>query len=469
MKSNLLYAIVNVLLTTIFPVLLFPYVSRTLGVESIGVYSFYSQTFSYIGLLTSFGINIYGVKEVGKYKNDIVRKSQVAVELLIFNLLNVIFVIIFITFFTLIRVDPDDYFIILAFTTILFSNFLSVEWFFVGTGKQKYILIRNFIVRLISMGLIFYYVNSETDLYLYITIMSLSFLIISVFNIFFFLKELSLRTLVKVNITRHFRFLVIILFIEVSYRYFGLADVIILGFFHSKIEIGYYSMALNIFSILVSLIRVSALTLLPKVSYSLESGNRVEYVSVINKTIKFIMFIGVPASISVFMWSDFIIFVLGGNEFYKSAYILKYFAPQLIVSSMINMVIFQILYPQNQIKGIMFPLVLGILLNLTINGLFVPKYGAEGVVLTSLLSQIVVLGLLVKLNSNYFLPSFITKDMLTYIYSGVIFIFFAKLARYTFGLENEIIQFLIGLSSYFTFLYFMNKKEMNRFINKRMI
>ena len=99
MKSNLIYSILNVFVSTIFPILIFPYISRVLGVEGIGSYNFYNQSITYLTLFSSFGINIYGVREIGKYKTDIIKRTQIAIELFMINFLNaIIFFTIIISF-----------------------------------------------------------------------------------------------------------------------------------------------------------------------------------------------------------------------------------------------------------------------------------------------------------------------------------------------------------------------------------
>ena len=90
MRSNLLYSILNVFVNTFFPIIIFPYIARVLGAEGLGTYNYYNLTISYLALITSFGIGIYGVREIGKYKDNSKERSQVALELFSINFLNAI-------------------------------------------------------------------------------------------------------------------------------------------------------------------------------------------------------------------------------------------------------------------------------------------------------------------------------------------------------------------------------------------
>lgn len=448
MKSNLVFSVLNVFVNTLFPIIVFPYVARALGAEGIGEYNYYNLAISYVALFTSFGINIYGVSEIGKHKDDIVKRSQIAMELLSLNLLNALIFFIVIIFIALNTHFISDFPLIILLSTILLSNAISVEWFFVGIEYQKYILVRSFIVKTISLGFIFFFVKSREDLLIYVIIVVLGLALPAIINFYYFLQKVSFKVLKKMEFKVHIKSLFIIFLVETSFRYFGMADVVILGSKEPKIIVGYYSLALSVFSIVCSFIRVSAITLLPRASYYLNYKLMDEFGILINNTIKFILIIGVPSSIGLFIWSDFIVTVLGGESFIESSAILKLFAPLLIISSLINMLIFQILYPQNQIKSIVISLVAGILLNLALNFILIPIYSANGVIISSIISQLAVLLILLKINNKYILKAFFTKDMFIYVYAGVVMVLSVLMLNFIFGETNIVIQWIMGALSY---------------------
>lgn len=465
MKSNLVFSVLNVFVSTLFPIIVFPYVARSLGAEGIGLYNYYNIAISYVALFTSFGINIYGVSEIGKHKDNIIKRSQVSVELLSLNLMNALIFFIAIIFFALNSHFKNDFLLILLFSTILLSNALSVEWFFVGIEYQKYILIRSFIGKIISLGFIFCFVKSQDDLLTYVFIVVVGLAIPALFNFYYFLKKVSFRAVKNIKFKVHIKSLFIIFLVETSYRYFGMADVFILGSKEPKITVGYYSLAFSVFSIVSSFIRVSAITLLPRASYFLSYKLMDEFGSLINSTIKFILIIGVPSSICLFIWSDFIVTLLGGGGFINSSTMLKLFAPLLIISSLINMLIFQILYPQNQIKSIVISLLVGILLNLVLNFLLIPIYSANGVIVSSIFSQLAVLLILITINKKYILKTFFTKDMFIYIYAGVVMVLSVLLLNFIIGSTNIVFQWITGAFGYLgTLLVFKEQFFINNML-----
>ena len=92
------------ILLVIIPVFLTPYLSRTLGVESIGVYGYVNSIVSIIVTIGLLGINTYGYREVAFCLDDKKKRSK-----LFFEITLVRFILMILSFF--------------AYVPFLFSNF----------------------------------------------------------------------------------------------------------------------------------------------------------------------------------------------------------------------------------------------------------------------------------------------------------------------------------------------------------
>ena len=79
-KSIKLNAVLNVMktvLSLVFPLITFPYITRVLQVNAIGKYDFSVSVISYFSLIAALGITTYAVREGTKYrKNESVRKRD---------------------------------------------------------------------------------------------------------------------------------------------------------------------------------------------------------------------------------------------------------------------------------------------------------------------------------------------------------------------------------------------------------
>lgn len=83
-KSLGINAILNGLqsiLNLLFPLITFPYVSRVLSVNGMGIYNFSNTYIGYFLLLAGLGINTYAVREGTKYRDNKQRISEFASQI----------------------------------------------------------------------------------------------------------------------------------------------------------------------------------------------------------------------------------------------------------------------------------------------------------------------------------------------------------------------------------------------------
>ena len=73
-KRNYIYNVAYQLLTIVTPLITTPYVSRKLGADGIGIYSFTASVVSYFTLVAALGTARYGQREISYSQNDIERR-----------------------------------------------------------------------------------------------------------------------------------------------------------------------------------------------------------------------------------------------------------------------------------------------------------------------------------------------------------------------------------------------------------
>lgn len=82
--------IMNAILTVssfIFPLITFPYISRTLLVDGIGKVNFATSVISYFTMFASLGIPTYGIRACARVRDDREKLTKTAQELIIINLI----------------------------------------------------------------------------------------------------------------------------------------------------------------------------------------------------------------------------------------------------------------------------------------------------------------------------------------------------------------------------------------------
>ena len=101
-KSIKLNGILNVIkkcCNIILPLLVFPYISRVLGPDNYGKFSFSNSIISYFMLTALLGIETYAVREGARIRNDKHRIDKFVSEVFSINIMSLIISYIFLLFF----------------------------------------------------------------------------------------------------------------------------------------------------------------------------------------------------------------------------------------------------------------------------------------------------------------------------------------------------------------------------------
>ncbi len=128
LKKNALLNVFRNITRLLFPLIIFPYVSRILMPEGIGKVNFANSIISYFSIIAMLGINSYGVREAAKIRDDKEALSKFTKEMFIINIISTIVAYILL-FLSLIFVKKfENYRILLIVTSsTLLLNTLGFE------------------------------------------------------------------------------------------------------------------------------------------------------------------------------------------------------------------------------------------------------------------------------------------------------------------------------------------------------
>ena len=70
LNKNIILVILQNIIAILFPIITFPYISKTLSVETIGRFNFIESILNFLNLIAIFGINSYAVREGVRLRED---------------------------------------------------------------------------------------------------------------------------------------------------------------------------------------------------------------------------------------------------------------------------------------------------------------------------------------------------------------------------------------------------------------
>ncbi|WP_312084014.1 flippase [Epilithonimonas hominis] len=463
-KKNFIYSSILTVSNYLFPMIVFPYVSRVLGVANLGIYNFVDSIVNYFILLSMLGIGAVGIREIAKVKNNIEQSNHVFSSLVVLNTLTTLIALIIFCFsiYFVPKLYENKELMFIGIIKLV-SNFLLIEWFYQGREKFKFITNRTIIVKIIYVILVFLLVKTKADLNTYYLITSLMISVNAILNcwyaksFFIFSKE----TL------RFFKFLkpsAILGLYTILTSLYTTFNVIYLGFVAGNVEVGYYTTATKIYTILLAFFSAFTNVMLPRMSSLLGERKIDEFKAFIIKSQDALLGFSVPICIIAIAFAPDIIQIIAGKGYEGAIVPMQIIIPLILIIGFEQIFVMQILMPLRRDRAILINSLIGAAVGIGSNVILVPLYKSIGSSIVWVMSEMVVftlcqifvykyikVGLPLKkicFNIIFYIPSFIISKYfiensnllsLYKLISGSVFIGFYFLLVQIFIIKNEFV------------------------------
>ena len=164
--KNYIYNVSYQILLILTPLITTPYVSRVLGSDNVGIFNYTQSIVNYFILFGCIGLNMYGQREIAYCQNDPQKRSRVFWELVLLRLITVSLSLLVYYFGIAAHSPYQEYYLI--FLVEIVAAVFDISWFFQGLENFKMVAIRNFIIKLSGVALIFLFVKTKEQLDIYI-------------------------------------------------------------------------------------------------------------------------------------------------------------------------------------------------------------------------------------------------------------------------------------------------------------
>ncbi|WP_186859332.1 flippase [Clostridium hominis] len=422
MFKNFLYNTMFTVLNLLFPIITLPYVSRIIGAEGIGKVNFSNSIVNYFLIIASLGIPLYGVREIAKVRKDRKKLSQAFSEIFIVNFLSTILCIVsyYLMVSNLVYFSKEK----LLFLTVginLFLNIFNLDWFYQGLEEYKYITIRSVIIKSISIIILFIFVRTREDYikYALINIIAISGNnLINMVNI----RRFTSFTLKGLNIKKRIRPILVLLSIQVSVNIYINLDTTMCGILADEVSVGYYSNAVKINKIIVTVVTSISTILLPRLSFYIENNEVDRFNEIVSNVFKIIIFAGIPASIGMLFVSENIVNIMFGAEFMPAIKTMQILSPLIPILAIGNLFGTQVLMPIGEEKKLLASVVAGSIVNFTLNMILIPIYRENGAALATVTAELIVMIIQVRYALKFVKVKIEKKDLSAIIFSNLVMI-----------------------------------------------
>ena len=407
LSKNLIYNIIYQILLYIIPFILTPYLSRTLGATQIGEYSYTYSIVYYFMMFTLLGINNYGVRKISKTKREKDALGETfssiyglqlflgLISLIIYNLVSVVFL-------------STHHTILLIHNLFLISAVVDINWFFFGIEKFDITVTRNAIIKVLSTLLIFMLVKSPDSILIYTIIMAGSTLLSQLYLVAILHKYINFYPLnIPKSIKLHFTKCLVLFIPVIAYSIYRVMDKTMIGGIISTTELGYYENAEKIINIPIGILTAIGTVMIRFMSKQVkkdQSSMGDEKNDVLYRMFQVCFLIMIPmAFILLIIAKDFTSIYFGAG-FEKSGDILILLSSTIIFATVANVIRTNYLIPNEEDKIYVTSTIVGAVVNLILNLIFIKSLGAIGACIGTIAAEASVMIyqiIATKKNINY--------------------------------------------------------------------
>ena len=247
-KKNFALSTAYQILILIVPFVTTPYVSRVLGANGVGIYSFTNSIATYFTMFAALGTMSYGAREISRARNDRVLLSRLFWEIEALVVASTLCCLIIWMMWVLLAPEYNVIYLILSMT--LMGVVVDVSWFFTGLEQFKYIVIRNSIVKIIGVIMLFVFIREKSDLTLYIFLMTIINLVGALSMWMYIPKMVDRIDWHTIELKKHFKETLVYFIPTIATSIYTILNKVLLGFMGGDIrENGYYEQATRIVAV----------------------------------------------------------------------------------------------------------------------------------------------------------------------------------------------------------------------------
>ena len=390
-KKNFGYNLILTIANYIFPLIIYPYVSRVLGVTNIGACNFVDSIINYFVLLSALGVASLGVREIAKCKNSREQMETVFSNLLLFNIMMtfVSISILVVCTYTVETLTPYKKFLLIGILKLLFTPF-TIEWFFQGIQVFKFITTRTIVVRILYVVLLFTFVHNEADVYIYYFLTTLVVLVNGIWN-FTYSKNFVTFSFTHIRPLLYLTSILILGYYRILTSLYTTFNTFFLGVTSGDVEVGYFATATKINTLIMSVFTAFTTVMVPKVAEMLQEDKQYELRNIANNTFCLLMTAALPIICLCFFCANQIILLVAGNGYEGAVPVFRIVIGLILIIGIEQVVIQQFLMASNNNKTIFIVSTVGAVIGIIVNFVVTPSFGSVGSAIAWFLSELSVM------------------------------------------------------------------------------
>ncbi len=386
--KNFFYNASYQLLLLLVPLITQPYVSRILEPVGNGIYTSTYNTMQYFILIGDLGISVYANREIAYHRDDLEARSRIFWEIELLQLITTSASAIL--FFGFIGIDHQNFKIQMIQLLWLAAAGIDISWYFMALEDFGKTVLRNTLVKLISVSLIFLLVKSPADLWKYTVIQGAAQLI-GALTLWPYLKE----TLVHVkfsslNVFHHLKPSLVLFVPNIAIQVYSVVNKSMLQFMVSKTAVAYFTFGDNLVKTVLAIVTATGSVMLPRIAARFAHGDLKAVHESLYRNMNFVASISFPLMFGLAAMGERFAPKFFGPKYILSGQVITAEAPIIILIAWSTVIGRQYLMPVQRMREYTTSVTLGAIINVIANFPLILMFGTVGTAIATVISEAAV-------------------------------------------------------------------------------
>lgn len=420
LKVNFIYRLVYEILLYAIPILMMPYISRVLGADGVGEYSFSYSVISYFMMFASLGTAAYGTREIARNRDD--RRSFTRIFWEIEFMSMAVSAVCLILWGVLIFMGTLHRMYFIVLTPFLLGTMFDISWFYMGLERIRVLALSGSIVQIAGVAALLIFVRTKEDVLLFCLLSAVTVFIANLSMWLFLPRFLVKDDLKGLKILPHFRKTLIYFVPTAAMSVYLVLDKTLIGLIgRDASQNGYYEQA----SRLIAIAEALAFIIYNKVatarlSYLFSRHAYEEIRERIRSSMDYIFLLGYGAAFGLLGIAHTFVPVFLGDGFAPAETLLVMMLPLIPVIGVSNCLGILYYIPAGKRAQSTKYIVAGAGCNLLLNLCLIPYLGAKGAVIATIAAELLISVLMLRYCEGYLSLRLIGKYSAKRIPAGIV-------------------------------------------------
>lgn len=388
LKFNYILNTAYQVLVLIVPLITTPYISRTLGANSIGIYSYTYSIISYFMLFAVMGTSTYAQRTIAYYQNDKRQRSIKFFDILFFRIVTTLVCTAIYMVYLVLPICKYREVAILQLIYLI-SVGLDVSWLFQGMEDFKRIVLRNTVAKIFNIVLVFVLVKTSDDVGIYTVILAGMTLVANI-SIWPYVPQYVQKVSVKeLKPFGDMKEIISLFAPTIAVQVYAVLDKTMIGYIAtSAVENGYYEQTEKVVRMALAIVTSLGTVMIPRIAQLFHDSDweRIKYY--LTKSYQFVWFLGIPIMCGLIGIGDIFVPVFYGPGYEKIQILLPIYSCLVVAVALSNVTGCQYLIPTKRQNVYTIAVGVSAVVNLLLNSILIPQFLSVGAAVASVSAEI---------------------------------------------------------------------------------